>query len=221
MNAAELVDRRQPSSESLPKFLPNIALRHGEVMWVLSELGFRGSATSSTFYEYIKSLRKIGIPFERGSIGFIRRGRAYYSYDHLMELALVLTLRVYYFVPDPLLVEIIKNRATLGRYYRRAYAERNRGIGKAVTVRARGFGSIRTRGVFLDLGINYSGGKLTKFGPPKPLSPFEALVAFVERDSAARAFLPINLSLLSERIVLRALQAPVLHQKSRANSKKR
>jgi hypothetical protein len=68
------------------------------------------------------------------------------------------------------------------------------------------------RGVFLDLQIKFSGGRLVSFGPPRSLSPFEAIEMFAERDLAARAFLPINLSLLSERVVTLALNAPKIRR---------
>jgi hypothetical protein len=64
------------------------------------------------------------------------------------------------------------------------------------------------RGAFLDLQMTFSGAKLVNFGPPKLLSSFEALKAFAARDLAARAFVPVNLSLLSERLVSTALRAP-------------
>ena len=186
--------------------MPDIKLRHGEVLSVLSQLGFQGSASSSTFYEYIKSLRKLGIPIKRGSVGFAGRGHAYYSYYHVMELALVLTLRVYYFVPDSLLAEIARFRSVLWRYFRRAYTERKGENGTPIIVRANGHTAIHLKGVFLDLKMNFSGGRLTKFGPPKLLSPFEALTVFARQDIAARAFQPINLSSLAERVISTALE---------------
>lgn len=198
--------RRQGSSEILEVSLPDIKLRHGEVLSVLSQLGFQGSASSSTFYEYIKSLRKLGIPIKRGSVGFAGRGHAYYSYYHVMELALVLTLRVYYFVPDSLLAEIARFRSVLWRYFRRAYTERKGENGTPIIVRANGHTAIHLKGVFLDLKMNFSGGRLTKFGPPKLLSPFEALTVFARQDIAARAFQPINLSSLAERVISTALE---------------
>jgi hypothetical protein len=204
--------RAQTSYEDLPRELPHIELHHGEALWVLARLGFQGIATKSTFYEYIKSLRKLGTPFERGKIGLARRGLANYSYCHLMELALALTLRVYHVVPDSVLAEIIRFRSILYRHYRRAYAERQTGIGAPIKVETVGHASIHTRGVFLDLQINFSGGKLVSFGPPKLLSPFEALTIFAEHDVAARAFLPISLSLLSERLVSTALRAPQIRR---------
>jgi hypothetical protein len=207
------------SYEDLPKTLPAIKLHHGEAIWVLSQLGYQGTATKSTFYEYIKSLRKLGSPFERGTIGR-SRGLADYSYCHLMELALVLTLRVYYFVPDSVLRGIIRYRTNLCHHYRRAYAARCTGIGAPIAVKAAGYFPVHVRGTFLDLQINFSGGKLVQFGPPKLLSPFEALGIFGQRDVAARALLPINLSLLSERLVATALRAPPIRRGTRAVTKR-
>ena len=112
----------------LPEMLPKIGLRHGEALWVLSRLGFQGNASKSTFYEYIKSLRKLGTPFERGKIGYGRRGLANYSYGHLMELSLALTLRVYHVVPDTVLTDVVRCRKTLYQCYRRAYIERSSGL---------------------------------------------------------------------------------------------
>jgi len=196
------------SMESLPEALPKIELRHGEALWVLSHLGFQGAASKSTFYEYIKSLRKLGTPFERGKIGLGRRGLANYSYYHLMELALALTLRVYNIVPDTILLEIVRYRRTLYRQYNRAYVERMSGLGAPIEVEATGDMPFTVRGIFLDLQIDFSGGTLTAFGPPKVLSPYDALAIFIEREIAARALLPINVSLLSERLISTALRVP-------------
>ena len=196
------------SISDLPEVLPKIELRHGQALWLLSRLGFQGKASKSTFYEYIKSLRKLGTPFERGKIGYGRRGLANYSYDHLMELALALTLRVYHIVPDIVLVELVRYRHALYQCYRRAYIERNSGLGAPIKPKVAGRKPFVARGVFLDLQIDFSGGTLTAFGPPRLLSPYDAFEVFVERDVAGRVLLPINLSLLSERLVAAALQAP-------------
>jgi hypothetical protein len=197
---------------ALPSTLPKIGLHHSRALWVLTQLGLRGAASESTFHEYIKSLRKFGTPFEHGEIGFPRRGLANYTYCHLMELVLALTLRVYHVVPNSVLTGIIGNRKRLYRHYRRAYIQRSSGMGAPIIVETNGQAPIAMRGVFLDLQINFSGGRLVSFGPPRSLSPFEAIEMFAERDLAARAFLPINLSLLSERVVTLALNAPKIRR---------
>jgi hypothetical protein len=138
-----------------------------------------------------------------------------------MELALALTLRVYHVVPDAVLAQIVGHRSSLYRHYRRAYAERQTGIGTPISVQIPGSTLIHMRGAFLDLQINFSGGKLTSFGPPKLMTPSKALRIFTEGDVAARAFLPINLSLLAERVVSMALQVPPIRRGPRATVKKR
>jgi hypothetical protein len=189
--------------------LPEIALNHGRALWVLQQLGFRGETSASTFYEYIKSLRKLGTPFRPGEIGLARRARANYSYYHVMELALALTLRVYHVVPDSVLRQIIRYRRSLYRHFRRAYTERCSGLGTQLKIHADASVTFALSGVFLDLQINFSGGRLVSFGPPRILSPADALRTFAASDLATRAFLPINLSQLSERVVGLALIAPL------------
>jgi hypothetical protein len=137
-----------------------------------------------------------------------RRGATNYTYDHLMELALVLTLRVYHVVPDAALAEIIRFRKLLRRLYRRAYAQRCSGIGRPIRVTTSEGHAIEMRGGFLDLHINFAGGRLVSFGPPRLISPSVAVKTYVERDLAARALLPLNLTDLSERVVALARAAP-------------
>jgi hypothetical protein len=212
MDAGNRKSRNLASPDDLPKALPDFRLHHGQAVWLLTELGFRGASTQSTFYEYVKSLRRLGIPFEAGKIGHAHRGLANYSYNHLMELALALTLRVYQVVPDSVLVGIIRYRKRLYRHYRQAYSARCSGRGEPIIFETDGSPPIRMRGIFLDLQLNFSGGRLVKFGPPKSLSPYQAVSAFAACDHAGRALLPIGLSFLSERTVALALRAPLIRR---------
>jgi len=202
-----------PAAEATSReTLPDIRLHHGEALWVLSELGFRGRRSAATFNEYIKSLRKLGIPFPRGEIGYAGRSMANYSYFHLMELALVLSLRVYHVVPDSLLVKIARHRKLLYRHYETAFYEHSSGLGAPVAFNVTGSRSVRVRGVFLDLRLDFAGGALVSFGPPTLLSPVEAVAAFADSKSVARALLPVNLSLLSERVVAASRSAPLIRR---------
>lgn len=196
----------------LPKKLPIINLRHGQALWLLSELGYGGAVSGSAFYEYIKSLRKLGIPFGHKKFGSKHSKKlADYSYYHLMELAMTLSLRVYHVVPDAVLRGIIRYRARLHELYRLAYTRRSTGAGEPIYMRADANRLIELRGLFLDLNIEFAGGRLQRFGPPTLLSPTEALARFSERALSASAFSPLNLSLLSEQVVALALQAPDIH----------
>jgi hypothetical protein len=202
---------REPRVD-LPAALPKIELRHGEAVWVLEQLGFRGNTSKKTFYEYVKSLRKLGIPFAPGQIGFVRRGLANYSYCHLMQLALACNLRVYNVVPDTVLRHLVKNRPKLHRQFRQAYEQRLSGIGTPIYVKTDGRTSIYVRGVFLDLRLNFAGGRLMSFGPPTLLSPRQALAIYAYSDLTARALLPMNASFLSEELVNVSLHAPTIRR---------
>jgi hypothetical protein len=198
-------------ADRLPPDLPQIALRHGQVMWLLEELGYSGAVRKSTFHEYIKSLRKLGIPFGRKRFSTKhRRKLATYSFYEIMELALTLSLRVYHVVPDSVLRKIIQHRPRLRQLYRRAYVQRYGGAGKPVAIRIEGHSTIDVRGLFLHLDINFFGGRLVRFGPPQLLPFTEALGLFSERSLFGRTFLQMNLSLLSERVVALALRAPTI-----------
>jgi hypothetical protein len=186
-----------------------IALTHGQALWVLRELGFSEGSSAATFNDYIKSLRKLGSPFERGKLGFKRRGLANYTYYHLMELALVLTVRVYYVVPDAVLREIVRHREQLYQLYRRAHTAHSKAAAP-ITVALPGHNAFEISGLFLDLGLKFSAGRLVSFGPPRLLEPFEALRAFAKSDQVARALLPINLSTLADRVISAAIRAPII-----------
>ncbi len=210
---------RQPRYEAdyLPDKLPSIRLRHGQVLWLLTELGYRGSVNTATFYEYIKSLRKLGIPF--GHERFQTRSKrrlANYTYCRIMELAVALSLRVYHVVPDSVLKGIVKYRSRLDRFYRRAYAQRHAGQ-RPVVIEADGHTPIVFRGLFLDLNIEFSGGQLMRFGPPKLRSAIGALQRFNQSTAPARPLMPIGLSILSEEIISLALQAPDIHSGPQAH----
>lgn len=196
-------------ADLLPEKVPPIRLRYGQAIWLLTELGLRGPVSKNTFHEYIKALRKLGIPFGHKKFQTKHRRRlAVYSYCQLTELAVTLSLRVYHVVPDAVLRAIILHRTRLHRLYRRAYQQRHSGLGRPVVIESKGHKAVALRGLFLDLNIKFSGGHLVRFGPPKLLPPIEALGRFSESVVCARPLAPINLSLLSEQVIALALRAP-------------
>lgn len=190
------------------ELIPDLALTHGRAVWVLAQLGLDAGVAPSTFNHYIKSLRKIGIPFAKEDRHFGAGRPAKYSYNHLMELALALTLRVYGILPDPVIVGIVRYRHELYALYRRAYLEFETGLGSPVEVTARGRVGFTMTGVYLDLKIRYARGNVIDFGAPRAVSPFEALRVFAQRDTPERAQLPFDLSALAIALVERAEVAP-------------
>ncbi|HWM81727.1 MAG TPA: hypothetical protein VNQ56_06650 [Pseudolabrys sp.] len=203
------VVRKAPVAE--PELL-DIGLTHGKAMWVLQQLGFAEGVSQTTFNYYIKSLRKLGIPFLPGENRFWSGRLARYSYYHLMELALALTLRVYGAVPDSILEGIIANREALQTIYDTSYAERGREITIEIYDKDHGPLRISAQGVYLDLALEFSGGRLLKFGPPQLLDAHAAVTVFLRKGAASRAFFPIAISKLSHDVVSLARHAPPIHR---------
>jgi hypothetical protein len=189
-------------------------LSHGQTLWVLSDLGFSAGATAGTFNYYIKSLRKLGIPFRRGEYG-LRGGRlAKYSFNHLMELSVALSMRIYAIIPDIVLGGLIRFREELYNAYRTAYVESDVGIGATIFVSAEGSSGpgFRMNGVYLDLQLTYSAGQLASIGPPRILTPREALAWFATTAPPARAHPPLNLSQMALSLAEVMKRAPSIRR---------
>jgi hypothetical protein len=105
------------------KALQAIQITHGQALWVLSELGFGAGVTPETFNYYVKSLRKMGVPFARGQTGLMSGRLAGYSFNHVMELSVLLSLRVYAILPELVVGGFMRFRRKLYDAYRRAYLE--------------------------------------------------------------------------------------------------
>jgi len=210
------------SKQYPPANLPLIRLTRGQAIWVLKRLGYGDGVSPETFSEYIKSLLKLGIPFGRPYLKSPhgRRRWAHFGYFELMELALTLSLRVYHVVPDSVLNAIIDNRSKLRRIYCQAYAERLSGKGAAMTLNIPG-APIKLRGCFLDLGMRFSGGQLIRFGPPRLLSPSEAVALSAQRMRTSQTLLPVGLSTLAEGVAALAMAAPAVRSSPRKHVAKR
>ena len=193
-----------------PPALDDLKLRHGQALWVLNELGLSAGATQQTFNEYIKSLRKLGVPFKRGEPGLDRQRLAEYSFPHLMELSIILGTRVYGILPDVVARALISFRGDLRDYYYRAFLERDRGLGTPifVTEDGRKNGGFPMSGVYLDLRLTYSAGQLSSIGPPEIMGPIGALARFAQAISPARPHTPLNLSNTAMRVATLMASAP-------------
>jgi hypothetical protein len=201
----------RPSRSKTPA-VPRLALSHGQTLWLLSELGFREGVSSSTFNHYIKSLRKLGVPFERGKGQSEGRRHVTYEFEELMELSIALLLRVYWTLPDTIIAGLRDFRKDLRPIYRRAYFELT--VHRYPPARISAPGGLRTtvNGLYLDLNIRYSAGQMIEFGPPKAISPFEAASRYARALVPARSYLPLNVSTVAGMIATRAPDAPSIRR---------
>lgn len=193
--------------DPLPPQLPPIMLRHHEALAVLLELGYGTGVSYPTFYEYMKSLRKLGIPFEFGTARSHTKTRPKYCFEDVMEMATSLSLRIYHVVPDSVLAHVVRHRTRLRRFYRKAYTERRMGGGRPIEVRTPLGEPIELHGLFLEFGLRFSGGKPVKLVPPSLLSPAEALRLSADHMHSLELMLPLNISVLAERVVHLAMTA--------------
>jgi len=202
-------NQQTPRADKRPS-IPQLALTHGQVIWLLTELDLRGGVSKSTFNHYVKSLRRLGIPFGRGKVESERGPNVTYNFEDLMELTLALLLRVYGTLPDVVTNGLRNFRNDLRPIYRRAYLDSLKKVYPPARVSTPDGERFTARDLFLDLNIRYSAGQVVQFGPPKALSPFEAMRVFAHSEIAARSYLPLNITRVAQMIAERTRQAPTI-----------
>jgi hypothetical protein len=208
--------RRQTPRTNKGELVPLLALRHGQVLWLLSELGLRRGVSESTFNHYVKSLRRLGVPFGRRKGRTERGPEVTYNFEDLMELTLALLLRVYGTLPDVVTNGLRSFREDLRPIYRQAYFDSLKKVYPAARVSTPNGERITVQGLFLDLNIRYSAGQAVQFGPPKALWPFEAMSVFAQSEIAARSYLPLNITVVAQMIAERTRVAPTIPRGSYA-----
>src|SRR5271169_1805329 len=110
--------------------IDRLALSHGQARWVLSSLGLHAGEDEQTFDAYIKSLRRDGVPFARDELGVGAGHNLAYRYPHLMELTVALALRTQGVLSRHIVGLLAEYRSILRSHYRRAWLERDKGLGK-------------------------------------------------------------------------------------------
>jgi hypothetical protein len=202
--------------------IPRLALTHGQTIWLMTELGLHYGVSTSTFNYYIKSLRKLGIPFDRGKGQEHGHRHVTYDFEELMELTLALLLRVYGTLPDSVVIGLRSFRDQLRPIYRQACSDLVKGTHPAARITVRQGPRMAVKGLFLDLNIRYSAGQMIEFGPPKVVSPFEAVATYARAEIPARSYLPLNLTGVAEMIIHRTrVLPPTRRNRSPARAKPR
>jgi hypothetical protein len=199
---------RRPSAEDKRGAVPPLALTHGQTLWLMNELGLSRGVSASTFNHYVKSLRKLGVPLEKGQGGAERRPHVSYDFEALMELTVALLLRVYGALPDAVVSGLREFRRDLRPIYRTAYLDSVKRQYPPVRISEAGRKPILASGVFVDLNVRYAAGQIVEFGPPKLVSPYEAARIYLSSELPARSYLPLNISAVAETIIVRTRTLP-------------
>jgi hypothetical protein len=190
--------------------IPDIFLARAQALWVLSRFGFRTGGSHSTLLEYVKLLRRLGIPFSHEERIGGGHHRNIYRYEHLMELAVALSFRLHRILPWDVVNVLVEHRAQLRSIYRRAYLERESGTGRPMQIKVGDHQEFYVKGIFLDLNFCYVDDQLVSQGGPRVLNPAEAIQAFIEQNPKAQIRPPFPLSPLASQIVELAAKAPAV-----------
>jgi hypothetical protein len=172
----------------LPEDPPDLALRHSAAVTVMAKMGFQGEVSDETFGGYIKGLRKLGVPFPLRTSRRPGVWLAHYKYEHLMELAVALSLRAYNILPDTLVEHLIERREVLGPLYVEAWRQCARSPQERITYRGRDGVAHVPAGPYLDLQITQHGRSFGMNGAPRLIGTAQALDLY--GATVATAFLP-------------------------------
>ena len=199
-------------SNSKTRAVPSLALTQGQTLWLLSELGFREGVSASTFNHYVKSLRKLRRAV-RDWQGPVRRPSRCHLPVRRVDGAFCGPVTAGLLdLADTIVAGLRDFREDLRSIYRRAYFDLT--VHQHPPVRISAPGGLRTtmNGLYLDLNIRYSAGKMIEFGPPKAISSFEAVSIYAHAEAPARSYLPLNVSAVAEMIVTRTRALPIIRR---------
>jgi hypothetical protein len=190
------------------------ALSHGQVRWVLGELGLRVGDSEAQFDAWLKYVRRMGVPFYPDELGRGAGVNVTYRFHHVMELAVALALRTQGILPLHLLRLLVEERKALRPLYYEAYRQRDRGLGAKVTVRFDDDDANPSfvGGAFLDLHLDYRHGGVLTGGNPQLLSAREAVLRFMRPGNLMYPRPPLPLSRIAFDIVRLADGAPELRR---------
>ncbi len=204
--------KHDPTAPSEKTHLPRLALTHGQTIWLLTDIGLSDGVSTSTFNYYIKSMRKLGIPFEKGKDQAEGHRHVTYNFEEIMELAIALLLRVYGTLPDALAVGLLQFRKELRPIYRQAYFDLFTPKFPVLRFGVPNGPKATAAGLYLDLNIRYAAGQMVQFGPPRAVSPFEAVSIYTRSRAPALSYLPLNVTAVAEMIVARTKKLPPIRR---------
>ncbi len=191
--------------------IDRLALSHGQARWVLNNLGLHAGEDEQTFNSYIKSLRRDGVPFARDELGVGAGHNLAYRYPHLMELTVALALRTQGVLSRHIVGLLAQYRSILRSHYRRAWLERDNGLGKPRKVVIDGSCTERERrfsGAYLDLSLTYASHGVLSVTEPRLLDPIQALDYYMAGHQSLYPRPPLPISQFAQDIVRLAEGAP-------------
>jgi hypothetical protein len=186
----------------------HINLSHGQVRWVLDYLGLHGGGDALTFDSYIKSLRRDGVPFAQDELGAGPGHNVEYRYPHLMELAVALALRTQGILSRHIVGLLAFHRVLLRSHYRRAWLERDSGLGAPMKVAIDSTVGRQIRGTYLTFELSYNSLGALAMSKPQLIGPVDAFDHYMGLHRQVYPRPPLPISQIAEDIVRLAEGAP-------------
>ncbi len=193
-----------------------LALSHGQARWVLDYLGLHAGEDVQTFDAYIKSLRRDGVPFARDELGVGPGHNLKYRYSHMMELAVALALRTQGVLSRDIVGLLAFHRTLLRSHYRRAWLERESGVGAPRKVVIEGITERRISGAYLTLELGYNSYGVLMMMEPKLIDPVDAFDHYMGLHRLVYPRPPLPISQIAEDIVRLAEGVPEIKRGRRA-----
>jgi hypothetical protein len=190
-----------------------IRLTHGQARWVLAQLGLHAGGDALTFDNYLKSIRRDGVPFGADELGIGTGHNLTYRYEHVMELAVALALRTQGILSRDVVALLAQFRPVLRPLYRQAWLFQESGLGARREVTITGEDRTRTiSGVYLDLNLIYTDRGILNATEPRLLSPVEAFDAYMAGHQSVYPRPPIPVSQIAADVVRLAECAPEIRR---------
>jgi hypothetical protein len=188
--------------------IDRLALSHGQARWVLGYLGLHAGEDERTFDSYIKSLRRDGVPFAPDELGVGAGHNLKYRYPHLMELAVALALRTQGILSRDIVGLLAQHRSVFRPLYRRAWVERESGIGAPRHLLIDKKTHRRLSGAYLDLWLAYSSSGVLLATEPRLLDPVQALDYYMAGHRSVYPRPPLPITQFAEEVVRLAESPP-------------
>jgi hypothetical protein len=193
-----------------------LALSHGQARWVLDLLGLHAGGDAQIFDAYIKSLRRDGVPFARDELGVGPGHNLKYRYSHVMELAVALALRTQGVLSRDIVGLLAFHRTLLRSHYRRAWLERECGLGAARKVVIDGITERNISGTYLTLELMYNSRGALFMIEPRLIGPADAFDHYMGLHRQVYPRPPLPISQIADDIVRLAEGAPEIKRGRRA-----
>jgi hypothetical protein len=200
-------------------FISNLALSHGQVMYVIEAMHIAEWLDRPALDSVLKKFRRALVPFSADELDKPHWDEHRFLYVHLVECVVAMKM-----VADGLsfrhVVSLLTyDREKLRAQYLRAFGEATLGEGTEIEISTPDGRLMRVGGLYLDFMATINRDGVLSTTGPRLLSPWEALNRYMGVYLGLHPSMPIRLSQLVTEAVRIAQSAPVYKRGRKAGNK--